>query len=365
MMNGPQVLKPGERITVVVTIGEIYEILKNLYGIVPKSLIELNGYDDKNYKVVVHNPNSNNDDQYVLKLMNSWDSQNVALVEGQNSIMLFLNSNGITCPKPVMNVNGKYYSIERFISGKHCVRLLEYVPGNILKEISPGPALYYQIGVYVAELDCLLKDFYHPAYDSHKLIWMLDSIPNVKEFLIAIEDDEKGKIINSILNEFENRVLSVSNTLEKGMIHGDINEQNIIVQSTDDKWELKGLIDFGDCNRSCYLFELAITITYMLILSKDLDVAGYVFAGYNSVRNVTNEEYSLLKICIMSRLCQSYTIGVYSYLQHPNNTYVLSSVADGWEILTRLREESEKDTLSKWKLIADNYEHVVEPSRAS
>lgn len=358
-MNEPQLLKPGESITIVLTDGEVLDILKNIYGIIPQSIVELNGYDDKNYKITVKCPNTAKVDEYVLKFLNTLDSKNTSLMEGQSSMLLFLNSSGVTCPKPIKNVNGEYFSIENFVSGQHCVRLLEYIPGSILKDVHPSPSLFYQIGKFVAELDRLLKNFYHPVYETHKSLWMLESIPSVKKFLFAIKDEAKREIINTIFEKFENRVLSISHNLERGMIHGDINEHNIIVQYNNDKWELKGVIDFGDCQNSCYLYELAITITYMIIVSRDLNVAGYVLAGYNTVRKITDDEYSLLKICIMSRLGQSYAIGIYSHLRDPKNTYVLSSLKHGWEMLMKLNGESEKETLNKWKLTLNNYNHFI------
>ncbi|MBQ5153909.1 hypothetical protein EGM85_11695, partial [Macrococcus caseolyticus] len=64
---------------------------------------ELNGYDDKNYKIVedpnVKNPliTSHSEHGYVLKIMNSIDSQDVGVVEAQNEIMNFLDTSNITC----------------------------------------------------------------------------------------------------------------------------------------------------------------------------------------------------------------------------------------------------------------------------
>ena len=69
-----------------------------------------------------------------------------------------------------------------------------------------------------------------------------------------------------------------------GVIHGDYNEQNIIVTQEENVSESKiiGLIDFGDMSHSCYVFEAAITIMYMMVESRivdPLDVGGYVLAG--------------------------------------------------------------------------------------
>ena len=63
------------------------------------------------------------------------------------------------------------------------------------------------------------------------------------------------------------------------MIHGDCNEQNILVQQ---KYgmagvhEISGVLDWGDSHYSYYLFEAAIAALYAMI---DSDIVGQVEAG--------------------------------------------------------------------------------------
>lgn len=87
-----------------------------------------------------------------------------------------------------------------------------------------------------------------------------------------------------------------------GLIHGDINEQNIIVDEEKGNYRIKAIIDYGDCHIGCYLYELAITMTYMIILAKDIAAGKHVLSGYSSVRKVSDLEYSLLKVNIVTEL---------------------------------------------------------------
>lgn len=80
------------------------------------------------------------------------------------------------------------------------------------------------------------------------------------------------------------------------MIHGDFNEQNILVEEVDGKWMIKAILDFGDSHYSCYLYELAIAVTYMILLKKDIGVGGQVIAGYLSVNPISSMEVKLLKV---------------------------------------------------------------------
>ena len=67
---------------------------------------------------------------------------------------------------------------------------------------------------------------------------------------------------------------------------------------SDESWDIAAVLDFGDTNHSCYLFELAICLCYMMLLAADtdpLDAGGHVIAGYSTVRRLPDVEFSLLK----------------------------------------------------------------------
>ncbi|KAJ8943391.1 hypothetical protein NQ314_009760 [Rhamnusium bicolor] len=316
-------------------------------------LLNFNGYDDKNYHVIVESKNNNSgsicDDGYVLKFINSLDSKRPQTYEAQNALLLHLGAKGVTCSKPILTKAGIYFSKVKLSSGEHIVRLLEFINGTIFYQVQNTPSLLFQAGAFVAKIDTALKDFHHPAYDTHISLWMLESLPKLPQFLFAIPNEERRKLVLEVIHEFEERVLSISNTLERGMIHGDFNEQNIIVQKEDDEWRIKAVIDFGDSHIACYLYELAIAMTYMIVEAKDIDAGGYVLAGYLSVRELPEREYRLLKVCIAARLCQSLVIGAYSNLQDPTNTYVMRTAAHGWMILEKIWAEPECKLLEKWK----------------
>lgn len=216
----------------------------------------------------------------------------------QTQLLLFLVQQGVQCPRPVMNIFGKYFSVENLEGSHHMVRLLEFQPGKVFNDVIKTNNLYYQVGEFVATFDLALKHFSHDAFLTHKTLWMLDSIHNLDEFLYAVEDGEKKFLVEQVLHTFKRDVLDHSNKFARGIIHGDFNEQNILVNSTDKQYEYKvtGIIDFGDTSLSLYVFELAIAISYMIIQSEDLDTAGYVIAGYEMIRPIPDNEKRVLKV---------------------------------------------------------------------
>lgn len=198
-----------------------------------------------------------------------------------------------------MNIYGKYNSIEKIGDSTHLVRLLEFIPGRIFQDVLKTKFLFYQVGEFVARIDSALKRFQHDAYENHKSLWMLESAQQLTKFLYAVSDPERQALVQQVLNEFNEKVLTQSDDFAKGVIHGDCNEHNIVVAKVSpdsDEFRVNGIIDFGDTCYSLYVFELAITIAYMILQSCELETAGYVIAGYEQLRIIPNNEKEVLKV---------------------------------------------------------------------
>ncbi|XP_031638487.1 hydroxylysine kinase-like [Contarinia nasturtii] len=358
------ILKPGSKIRPQVSEEEAVRLAERLYGISTRDISELVSYDDKNFLIHVDtnikNPIIPNawPHGYVLKIINSLDTKKTTFFDGQTQLILFLRQQGIECPKPVMNIFGKYNSIEKIGESTHLVRLLEYIPGRIFNNVLKTKHLFYQVGEFVAKIDSALKRFQHDAYDNHKSLWMLDSVPQLSKFIYALNDTKKQALVEEILKEFNEQILSHSADFAKGVIHGDCNEHNIVVTKTSpdaDEFRVTGIIDFGDTCYSFYVFELAITIAYMLLQSCELETAGFVIAGYQELRPIPTNERNVLKICVAARLCQSLVLGAYTHTLDPENDYLLSTQDNGWKMLSMIWEKPKNELDELWFTTADEY----------
>lgn len=92
-----KILQRGEVIKPIVTEDSVRALAERLYGISCLELKELNSYDDKNYHITedknmknpiipVHCPFG-----YVLKIINSLDSQKLSFIEAQTEALIFLS----------------------------------------------------------------------------------------------------------------------------------------------------------------------------------------------------------------------------------------------------------------------------------
>ncbi|KAK0078982.1 hypothetical protein PV325_001883 [Microctonus aethiopoides] len=335
----------------------VVKLVKKLYGLNVKNIRELNGYDDKNYWIHCDDTNDNvyinkiSADGYVLKIINSLDSKDTKFIEGQNEMMLYLNQRDINCSVPVMNLMGSYYSVEKIRemdNTTHIVRLLVFCRGEILCNAKLSSELLFNVGLFVAKLDNTLKGFFHSSYENRVHLWSLMSVPKLRDYIYVIDNDKDKSIVIDVINKFESDILTNLDKLNKGMIHGDINEQNIIVN--DEQTNVLGIIDFGDTQYSYLIFELALTLFYMIMQARDIEMGKYVIAGFQSVNKLSNFEKKIIKTAVCARACQSLVLGIYSHLNEPDNNYLMITQESGWKILRKLWPMSEETILNIWEL---------------
>nr|XP_012147844.1 PREDICTED: hydroxylysine kinase isoform X1 [Megachile rotundata]XP_012147845.1 PREDICTED: hydroxylysine kinase isoform X1 [Megachile rotundata] len=353
------VLMPGQIIRPPTNKQIALELLEQHYGLKASSVTELNAYDDRNYHVICQESHRNpyikliSKHGYVLKIINSLDSRKGHVIEAQTEMLIYLNHRNINCPSPIKTLKGSYYSLVQLNvdtrTDSYAIRLLVYQPGEMLNKVPITSELLRNVGNFTARLDNVLMGFSHPAYTSHKTLWMLASVPKLRQFTYAVKNTLERDLAHEVISVFEEEVLQVTSQLEQGIIHGDLNEQNIVVSSN--SREIAAVIDFGDSHITCLIFELAITLCYMILQAGDVMMGKYVVEGYQDVRKLTNLEKEILKITVCTRLCQSLVMGAYSHHHDPQNEYLLYTQKSGWSLLKKLWSLSQNEVLRDWGLL--------------
>lgn len=375
--NQAGVLQPGQVIRPTMGKEVAIKLALRLFGLTVTSIKELDSYDDRNYLIKVEGESTNphikepSPDGYVLKITNSLDSNNSKIMASQGEMMLFLHSRGFKVPKPEKNVHGSHLSYAKISGeevgeegGENIVRLLTFIPGKILHQVPTTPQLFYEVGVFTSKMDTALKDFSNEDLRQRKYLWCMESVPQLPKFLYAVKDEHRRKLVEEVLQAWEERVAPVLPRLKKGFIHGDANEQNFIVNASQDDpstYHVDALIDFGDIQHSYYLFELSIITMYMMLVAKTMDpndVGGHIIAGYLKHMPVSDDEWNILKECVAARFVQSLVLGAYSILQDPDNQYLLVTAAKGWELLDSLWHTPKEQLIARWKSILKGYQEA-------
>lgn len=338
---------PEKMIKPNVSLEDVKDILHSHYNITTQEIVELNAYDDRNYWIKLSKDGSSD---CVLKVTNNLDSKCLDMIEAQTNLLKHLSQKGFKCPEPLISLSGQLFFTQKFHETHHVVRLFKFISGIVLDKAPKVNKLYFEAGREIGRLNKAMHDFEPAAYRKHTHKWMLEKCCTIREYLHIITDPIRRSMIENVLEKFETLVLSQRSNFSQGLIHGDYNENNIIVKKiNDDEYEIEGVIDFGDVNYSFTVFDLAITITYMLIHSGQIETGKYVLSGYKSVRpDLTEAEKKILNICVQARLCQSLVNGAHAYTLEPGNEYLLSSQKTGWGILEELYAIADEDVLKIW-----------------
>ncbi|XP_041345639.1 hydroxylysine kinase isoform X3 [Pyrgilauda ruficollis] len=299
---------------------EAAELVDRVFGLKVSWIRSLPSYDDQNFHVRV---SAEGADEYVLKITNSEDSQQPDLIEAQTQAMMFLSAEGFPSPTPYLTKDGNIMSLESGGAGlgskKYIVRLLTYLPGTPVAKISTNAQILYEIGRLAASVDKVLSaKFQHPSVKS----------------------------------------------LHRGINHGDLNDHNILVDSSsaslvNPQYRVSGILDFSDMSYGYYVFEVAIAIMYMMIESPDpLSVGGHVLAGFESILPLTAEERGALFLLVSGRFAQSLVIAAHTALLYPENKeYLTITAKTGWKHLMSMFELGQEAVEKKWFETAQGYTH--------
>lgn len=248
------------------------------------------------------------------------------------------------------------------------------------------------------------QGFHHGFFDTYKYMWNLTEMEHLREFLGGVQDEKRRSLMVEIIDAFTKEVVPKYDKLTKGekefailasflnfslksimiliflcflslfllaigMIHGDLNECNILTHDSPGQdnvpqesrvCDVTALIDFNDVVLSYTVFDVAICIAYMSVKCKEIDqrdVGGYVLAGYLSERNLNSTEREIMKVCVCARIAQSLVMGAYTNYMDPSNTYVLNTAARGWPLLYLLWETPKPEIDARWNKIIEEYEY--------
>ncbi|KAL8558001.1 hypothetical protein ACOMHN_063742 [Nucella lapillus] len=394
----------------------VHVLVGDLYGLKVLTCRELDSYDDRNFHVrvdedltSVHNEHLQEGlwpHGYVLKVLNSLDSQKPEVVEAKHTMTMAAAQKGFPSPRPVPSVSGQL-SVLHPLAREHTtgqqdtgeeekdgekgegeattpctevflIRLLEYLPGTLLASVPLTSHLSFQVGLYAARLDRMLQDVDDSKFPELRVDWNMDNVPSLRHLTRYLDDAEMARVVTEVIDAFETQVLKCESGLRTGLIHSDFNDHNILVEpetttittgnTTSEEsppspapttaMRVCGILDFGDATKSFVLIEIAIAMAYMILMCPDdphLDpdgMAGHALAGYLSEFPLSQQELDLLPLTICARFSQTVTFGFYRRILDPGNDYCLVHARKVWSHLRRLWLRPVHETLALWRAVA-------------
>ncbi|XP_075929210.1 uncharacterized protein LOC116950823 isoform X5 [Petromyzon marinus] len=166
-----------------------------------------------------------------------------------------------------------------------------------------------------------------------------------------------------------------------GIIHGDFNDDNILVQEVAagseqqqgqqqqgqqqgpksaegaPRHRVSGIVDLNSMMFGYHVYDLAMAIMYMMVESGEaMEAGGHVLAGYESVQPLTEDERRAVYFLVACRFCQSLVMARYTILRYPQNAdYLLITARTGWVKLRELWTRGLEDMQRLWSDVAARY----------
>lgn len=192
-------------------------------------------------------------------------------------------------PVPALRRTEEGEAVLRWPSGEGepwRIRVLSHLPGRVFADVRPRrPALLRDLGRRLARLSLGLSrvDAAPPARSD--FVWALDNAGHVMRGGASLHPDRRGGLVAGALAGF-NAVADKVSTLPRQIVHGDVNDHNVLV---DEAGHVSGILDFGDAHAAPAVFDLAIAIAYAVLEEVDpLQAAAHLVAGWHAERPVSD-----------------------------------------------------------------------------
>ena len=313
---------------------------RRLYGIDAQAQ-PLPSYNDQNFLLQV-----SAGERYVLKISHA--DENRSVVEGQNAMLAHLpdamTASNVKEQPVTMRVprvqecleGGTVAQLPDALGNRHFVRLVSYLDGTPMAECAHvSDSLLHNLGESIATMDRALDSFSHPGL-KRDWIWDLRRADDVAQFSNVHVETQRRDLVRQIFDGFNRRCRDSLASLPHGIIHGDANDYNLIVDEHNPD-RIAGLIDFGDAVHTAVVCEVAITIAYAILRHPDPVAAGaLVLRGYCRVRPLSRAERSLVPHLALTRLAVSVTQSVRERALNPENSYISVTEGPAWRVLATI-----------------------------
>jgi Ser/Thr protein kinase RdoA (MazF antagonist) len=276
--------------------------------------------------------------KFVLKIANAQDAPE--LLEFQNQAMRRVVAAVPDCRVPQVMTSRQGLDVAHLRNSRtgsdHCVRVLSFIDGQVLAQIaSRTPALFESIGAAMAKVAAALQGYAHPAMN-RVLQWDLRRAGMAREHAGLLTPDRRARVERHFL-QWEAIDWTI---LRHGVIHGDANDHNVIV----DGGRMTGLLDFGDMVYTATVCDLAVTLAYAMLDEKEpLSAAAHVIQAYQRHYPLTETEQRVLFALILTRLSMSVCYSAHNRVRNPRDPYQVVTEAAAWNLLDVLERSSAQE----------------------
>lgn len=239
-------------------------------------------------------------------------------------LMNHLAMKGFSCPVAIADKNGKTLSQ---IKGKSCA-IISFLEGgeagNITKEN------IHEVGAGLARMHIAGSDF--PMQRKNDF-----SIDGWKKIFASVQN-RADELTKGLTEEINDNINYISThwplSLPSGIIHADFFPDNVFFKNN----KLVGVIDFYFACNDYFMYDLAICLNSWCFEKNgefNTEKAKALFSGYNSVRKISEEEFTALPILARGASIRFLLTRLYDWLNRIDGALV--NTKDPMEYLNKLR----------------------------
>ena len=318
------------------------QVVRELYGI-EGEFSRLYSERDQNFRV-----RTADGAEYVLKFANSDEDPGVLDMQHQALAHIEARDPDLPVPRVIHTRDGAMSSTIDDLDGKaHIVRLLSFMPGIDLADITLTPKALRALGATTARLDKALRSFFHPS-GNHVLLWDLKRLPDMRHNTDAIEDPGQRRKIEEVIDHFTDEVLPLLGNLRWQIIHNDVNSSNVLV-AEDDHECIAGIIDYGDMVHTPLVCDVAIAAGGFNHHTDDpVSAICEVTAGFDGVTPLEAEEVDLIYDLVMAREASIILICTWR-IANPTGSkeHLEDAVAKSWPVFDQLLAAGRETTRAR------------------
>jgi len=313
----------------------VKRMVKQLYGLDYVSIKPLDSELDLNFYL-----QEKTGLEFVFKIAHSQLQRDKLEAQHQAMKHIAMHHKTLKCQEVCRTLKGEeIVSVESPSGTKHLVRMVTFLPGTVFADLKDHPPeLLENLGQVLGEMDKAFENFYHPALHRYYR-WDLRNIPDLETYAGYIKNLPEQRLVKYFLQQFKTFVVPAFPKLRRSIIHNDVNDYNLLVDTDGETPTITGIIDFGDMVYSHTVCEPAIAIAYAVHGKPDpVETAACVVSGYHKVFPLEELELEVLFHLICARLCATLLISAYQLKLDPGNEYLKISIEPAREALEKMMQ---------------------------
>lgn len=196
-------------------------------------------------------------------------------------LLLFLRKSGFPCPQPLPDQRGRYH--REF--GSKFLSVYRYIDGHVVRPERLTAAQLEHTGRVLAELHTIGKN-YKKGIDNR---FSLERIATLWGDVRRKLPPHFRRVVRTLDDETEYLQHYLENKLPKGIIHGDVFNDNLLFKGD----RVVALLDFEAASRGKYIFDLATAVNALCFVSDGYQLRRFeaLMTGYESLRPLSLAEW--------------------------------------------------------------------------